>query len=81
MDYEAMATEILEQVSEVEGLSEDKDLNLFEAGLLDSLAVIGVIIQIEVRTGIRLQPTDFVKEDIASVNSLSKYLKNKGLIK
>ncbi|MSU09638.1 D-alanine--poly(phosphoribitol) ligase subunit 2 [Veillonellaceae bacterium WCA-693-APC-5D-A] len=74
-----MAVEILEQVSEMEGLSENSDLDLFEAGLLDSLAVISVIVQIEARTGIRLQPTDFKRDDIASVEKLTKFLENRGI--
>lgn len=81
MNYDEMAVEILEQITELDGLSEDKDLDLFEAGLLDSLAVIEVIVQIEVMTGVRLQPTDFVREDISSVDNLSAFLQNKEIKK
>lgn len=81
MNYDEMAVEILEQITELDGLSEDKDLDLFEAGLLDSLAVIEVIVQIEVMTGVKLQPTDFVREDISSVDSLSAFLRNKEIKK
>lgn len=79
MNYDDMAVEILEQITELDGLSEDKDLDLFEAGLLDSLAVIEVIVQIEAMTGVKLQPTDFVREDISNVNNLSLFLKTKGI--
>ncbi len=77
MNYEAMAIEILEQVTGTDGLAEDKELDLFEAGLLDSLAVISIIVQIEERTGVVLQPTDFQREDIASVEAFTKYLAEK----
>ena len=77
MNYEAMAIEILEQVTGTDGLAEDKELDLFEAGLLDSLAVISIIVQIEERTGVVLQPTDFQREDIASVEVFTKYLAEK----
>ena len=79
MNYDEMAVEILEQITELDGLSEDKDLDLFEAGLLDSLAVIEVIVQIEAMTGVKLQPTDFIREDISNVNNLSLFLKTKGI--
>ena len=72
--YEKLAIEILEQVSETEGLEEDMDLNLFEAGLLDSLSVIAIIIQIEEKLGLVLEPTDFLREDIASVASFATFL-------
>lgn len=74
MNYETMAIELLENVTGTEGLEEDKELDLFEAGLLDSLAVISIIVQIEEKTGVILQPTDFQREDIASVVALTKYL-------
>lgn len=79
MNYESMAVEILEHVTGTDGLVEEKELDLFEAGLLDSLAVISIIVQIEERTGVALQPTDFQREDIASVNAFAKYLKTKGI--
>ena len=79
MNYDDMAVEILEQITELDGLSEDKDLDLFETGLLDSLAVIEVIVQIEAMTGVKLQPTDFIREDISNVNNLSLFLKTKGI--
>ena len=79
MNYDEMAVEILEQITELDGLSEDKDFDLFEAGLLDSLAVIEIIVQIEAMTGVKLQPTDFISEDISNVNNLSLFLKTKGI--
>lgn len=72
--YEQIAVEILESVSEVEGLAEDQELNLFEAGLLDSLSVISIIIMIENKLGIRLQPTDFKREDIGTVKAFANFL-------
>ena len=45
------------------------------------LAVIEVIVQIEVMTGVKLQPTDFVREDISSVDNLSAFLRNKEIKK
>ena len=79
MSYEDMAIEILETVTGTEGLDEDKELDLFEAGLLDSLAVISIIVQIEEKTGVALQPTDFQREDIASVVAFAKYLEAKDI--
>lgn len=75
--YEQIAVEILESVSEVEGLAEDQELDLFEAGLLDSLSVISIIIMIENKLGIRLQPTDFKREDIGTVKEFANFLASK----
>lgn len=73
-NYELIAIEILEKVAGTDGLKDEKDLNLFDVGLLDSLAVISIIITIEEKFGIRLQPTDFNREDISTVENFIKFL-------
>ena len=75
--YEAMAVEILEKAADTDGLAEEMDLDLFDAGLLDSLAVISIIIMIEEKIGKVLVPTDFVQSDIATVNGFAEFLKKK----
>lgn len=76
-DYEKIAIEILEDVTGTDGLAEEKDLNLFEEGLLDSMAIISIILQIEEKMGLTLEPTDFKREDVQSINHFAAYLKAK----
>lgn len=73
---EEKVIEIFTDVTGSDELQEDLDLNLFEAGLLDSLAIIEVLLQIEERLGIKLQPTDLEREDMATVNNLTAFLEN-----
>lgn len=68
--------EIFEEVTGNDEIREDLDLNLFEAELLDSLAIIEVLLQIEERLGLKLQPTDIDREDMATVNKLIAFLEN-----
>lgn len=75
-----MKDKVLEIFIEVTGndeIAEDFDLDLFEAGLLDSLAIIEVLIQIEEKLGIKLQPTDLEREDMSTVNKLAAFLENR----
>ncbi|EKQ51179.1 MULTISPECIES: D-alanine--poly(phosphoribitol) ligase subunit DltC [unclassified Clostridium] len=75
-----MKEKILEIFIEVIGndeIAEDLDLDLFEAGLLDSLAIIEILLKIEEKLGIKLQPTDLEREDMATVNKLSEFLENR----
>ncbi|WP_238858872.1 D-alanine--poly(phosphoribitol) ligase subunit DltC [Clostridium sp. YIM B02569] len=75
-----MKDKVLEIFTEVTGndeISEDFDLDLFEAGLLDSLAIIEVLIQIEEKLGIKLQPTDLEREDMSTVNKLTAFLETR----
>lgn len=74
MDFENLALEIMESVCETDEIREDLDLDLFEAGFIDSLSVINIILEIEDKLKIRLQPTDFETKDILSVNNFKAFL-------
>lgn len=69
--------EIFEEVTGCDEIRDDLELNLFEAGLLDSLAIIEVLLQIEERLGIKLQPTDLERSDMATVNNLVTFLETR----
>ena len=68
---------ILIEVTGNDDIVEEKDADLFEAGLLDSLGIIEVLLKIEEVFGLRLQPTDLEKQDMATVNNLVEFLNNK----
>ena len=66
--------DIFEEVTGTDEIREDLDLDLFEAGLLDSLGIIEVLLKIEDIFEIKLQPTDLEKSDMATVNNLVAFL-------
>ncbi|MCE5220968.1 MAG: D-alanine--poly(phosphoribitol) ligase subunit 2 [Clostridium sp.] len=75
-----MEEKVLDMLIEVTGsddIAEEKDIDLFEAGLLDSLGIIEVILKIEEVFGLKLQPTDLEKKDMATVNNLIAFLQSK----
>ena len=59
MNFENLALEIMENVCETDEVRENLDLDLFDTGFIDSLSVINIILEIENKLRIRLQPTDF----------------------
>lgn len=65
---------IFEEVTGTDEIREDLDLDLFEAGLLDSLGIIEVLLKLEEVFSIKLQPTDLEREDMATVNNLVSFL-------
>ncbi|MDU1855602.1 D-alanine--poly(phosphoribitol) ligase subunit DltC [Clostridium baratii] len=69
--------EIFEEVTGCDEIRDDLELDLFEAGLLDSLAIIEVLLQIEEIFGIKLQPTDLERKDMATVKNLVKFLETR----
>ncbi|OOM79784.1 D-alanine--poly(phosphoribitol) ligase subunit 2 [Clostridium puniceum] len=75
-----MEEKVLDMLIEVTGsddIAEEKDTDLFEAGLLDSLGIIEVLLKIEEVFGLKLQPTDLERNDMATVNNLVEFLKTK----
>lgn len=66
--------DIFEEVTGTDEIREDLDLDLFEAGLLDSLGIIEVLLKIEEVFHIKLQPTDLEKSDMATANNLVAFL-------
>lgn len=76
-NVQELALDILIAACETDEVGEDLDLDLFEAGLMDSLASVSVLLELEERTGVRLQPTDVDKDDIRTVNKFAEFLKGK----
>ncbi len=76
-NLQELALDILEAACETDEVREDLDLDLFEAGLIDSLASVIVLLELEQRTGVKLQPTDLEREDITTVNNFVKFLEKK----
>lgn len=70
---------IIEEICDDEIIREDLDMDLFEEGLLDSLAVVELLIAIEDEFGIKLPPTEYDKEELSTVHKIEKVLTEKGL--
>ncbi|MDD7182402.1 MAG: D-alanine--poly(phosphoribitol) ligase subunit 2 [Peptostreptococcus porci] len=69
--------EIFEEVLDTDEIRENQDLDLFENELLDSLAIIEVLLAIEDKFDLSLQPTDLERDDMSSVNKLTDFLERK----
>lgn len=79
--YERMARDILESTCETDEIFEDYDMDLLDAGYLDSFSLLNIIVEIEDKLGIALQPTDIKKDNIRTVNEMIRFvteLCNKG---
>ena len=77
MELQEKVIEIFEEVLGTDEIKEDLDLDMFENELLDSLAIIEVLLGIEEKLGLSLQPTDLERKDMATVNNLVAFLKTK----
>jgi D-alanine--poly(phosphoribitol) ligase subunit 2 len=66
--------DILEKICGVSDVREDRDIDLFDNGLLDSLALIELIISIEEEIGLKIEPTEISREDFTTPNEIIGYL-------
>lgn len=70
---------ILETVCDDDIFRENLDLDLFEEGLLDSLAIAELLIAIEDHFGITISPTEFDKQEFSTVHKIERILAQKGV--
>lgn len=76
--YEQLARDILEITCETDEIFEDYDMDLLDAGYLDSFSLLNIIVEIEDKMGIALQPTDMKKDNIRTVNDMIRFLEQIG---
>lgn len=76
--YEQLARNILESTCETDEIFEDYDMDLLDAGYLDSFSLLNIIVEIENKMGIVLQPTDIKKDNIRTVNDMIRFLEQIG---
>ena len=77
MDIRESVIEIFEEVLGSDEIRDNQDLDMFENEMLDSLAIIEVLLGIEDKLDLSLQPTDLERKDMATVNNLVGFLKDR----
>ena len=77
MDIRESVIEIFEEVLGSDEIRDNQDLDMFENEMLDSLAIIEVLLGIEDKLDLSLQPTDLERRDMATVNNLVDFLKDR----
>ena len=62
--------DLIEEICDDEVIREERDIDLFEAGLLDSMAAIELLVGIESEFGVVIAPTAVEREEMNSVNKI-----------
>ncbi len=70
---------ILEDLFDCSEIRDNRDVDLFEAGFLDSLGIVSLLVELESEFGLVLQPTDIERKQISSVDNIIALLKLKGV--
>lgn len=71
MDREQLEQQVLELIEEICGddcVYEERDIDLFEEGLFDSMAAIEFLVAVEERFGVTIAPTELEREEMNTAN-------------
>ena len=69
--------DILVDVTGEESLREKLDTNVFELGLLDSLGVVNLIVDLEDELDVVISPTEVAREDFDTPRKIIEVVKSK----
>ena len=67
---------IIEEICEDDVIYEERDINLKEEGLMDSLAFVELLVRME-EFGIEVAPTEVTYEEIDTPNKIIQYIESR----
>lgn len=67
---------IIEEICEDDVIYEERDINLKEEGLMDSLAFVELLVRME-EFGIEVAPTEVTSEEIDTPNKIIQYIETR----
>ncbi|MFB1100301.1 D-alanine--poly(phosphoribitol) ligase subunit 2 [Terribacillus saccharophilus] len=70
MDFKEKVLQVIAEVCEDDVVKEENDLDIFEAGLLDSFATVELIVQFEEQLGINVPITEFDRDTWNTPNAI-----------
>lgn len=75
MNFEEKVLNILAEVAENDIVKENPDIAIFDEGIIDSFATVGLLIEIQNELDIDVTITDFDREEWATPNKIIAVLK------
>lgn len=69
-NIEEKVLDMLEDICDDDAVREERDIDFFDAGLLDSMAAIELLVAIEEDFGVQIAPTAVDREEMNTVNKI-----------
>lgn len=69
-NIEEKVLDMLEDICDDDAVREERDIDLFNAGLLDSMAAIELLVAIEEDFGVQIAPTAVDRDEMNTVNKI-----------
>ncbi len=77
MELREKVLEILEEICDDSVVKEETEIDLFENGLLDSVAIVELLVAIEEAFGLVLSPTELTREDIKTPERVVELIRSR----
>ncbi|NTU88671.1 MAG: D-alanine--poly(phosphoribitol) ligase subunit DltC [Actinobacteria bacterium] len=74
-ELEAAILDLLADIAADDVVYDERDIDLFEAGLLDSMAAIELLIALECTFSVIIAPTEVEREEMNTVNKIIAQVK------
>lgn len=76
-DVEERILDLVEEVCEDPAVREHRDEDLFDLGLLDSMAAVELLVGIEEEFGVSIAPTELPREEMNTVNLIVEQVRKR----
>ena len=70
VNTEEKVLDMLEDICDDDAVREEREIDLFDAGLLDSMAAIELLVAIEEEFGVQIAPTAVDRDEMNTVNKI-----------
>ena len=70
VNIEEKVLDMLEDICDDDAVREERDIDLFDAGLLDSMAAIELLVAIEEDFGVQIAPTAVDRDEMNTVDKI-----------
>lgn len=70
VNTEEKVLDMLEDICDDDAVREERDIDLFDADLLDSMAAIELLVAIEEEFGVQIAPTAVDRDEMNTVNKI-----------
>lgn len=70
VNTEEKVLDMLEDICDDDAVREERDIDLFDAGLLDSMTAIELLVAIEEEFGVQIAPTAVDRDEMNTVNKI-----------
>lgn len=76
-ELEGRMLDLMEEVCEDGTVRDHRDDDLFESGMLDSMAAVELLVGIEDEFGVSIAPTELPREEMNTVNKIISQVANR----